>query len=119
MKGTGARSALGRRDERLPEVDQIVGDDAQANPALHAREPFVATAVQAMAALKQTDATFTAGAPLLSVAKPAFLLEAFTLRALGGPIGDGDALDSPGAGGVLVGLREKSGIGANQVGLAS
>ena len=47
----------------MTDVDQIVGDDAQADPALDAGQAFVATAVQAMASLEKTDTTFTASAP--------------------------------------------------------
>src|SRR6185437_12444145 len=89
------------------------------DPALHTREAFVATAVQAMAALEQTDATLATGSPLLGVAEPAFLLEPFALLALGGAIGDGEPLDSPSAGSVLVALREEGRVGGDQIGLAA
>ena len=56
------------------DVDEGVGDDAEADPALDARQTLVATAVQAVASLEKTDAALAAGAPLLSVAEPAFLL---------------------------------------------
>ena len=59
----------------MTDVDQVVGDDAQPDPALDAGHAFVATTVQAMASLEKTDTTFTAGAPFLRVAEPAFLLE--------------------------------------------
>ena len=88
-------AARGRSGECVPDIDQVVGDDAEADPALDARHAFVTASVQAMAALEQTDAALTAGAPSLSVTEPAFLLEAFALGTLGGAIGDGDPLDAP------------------------
>jgi hypothetical protein len=51
----GASSALSRRGECVTDVDQVIGDDAQADPALNAGQAFVATAVQAMTALEETD----------------------------------------------------------------
>ena len=111
----GTNSALGRGGERVADVDQVVGDDAQAHPALDARQALVATAVQAVAALEKTDATLTASAPLLSVAEPAFLFEPLALRTLGGAIGDGDSLDAEGAGRRLVVLGEERGIGGDEI----
>ena len=72
-----------------------------------------------MAALEKTDATFTAGAPSLGVAEPAFLLELLALSALGGAIGNGHSLDASSLSGILVALREEGGIGGDQVGLAA
>src|SRR5579883_1289292 len=110
---------VGRGGERMADVDQVVGDDAQADPALDAGHAFVAAAVQTMAALEQTDATFTPGAPSLGVAEPAFLLEPLSLSALGGAIGNGHSLDAPSLSGILVSLREEGGIGGDEVGLAA
>ena len=96
-------------------IDQVIGDDAQADPALDAGHAFVATAVQAVATFEQTDTTLAAGAPLLGVAEPAFLLEPLTLRALGGAIGDGDSFDAAGLRGEFIALREEGGISGDQI----
>ena len=112
----GASSALSRRGECATDVDQVIGDDAQADPALDAGQAFVATAVQAMAALEETDPAFAACAPLLSVAEPAFLLEPLSLRtALGREVGDGDSLDAADLRGERIAMREKGGIGGEQI----
>lgn len=101
----------------MTEVDQVVGDDAEADPALHARETFVATAVQAVAALEQTDAAFTAGAPLLGVAEPAFLLQSFALRAPPGrAIGDGHSLDARGSRAVSLRCEKKEASAVSRYG---
>jgi hypothetical protein len=85
--GFGARlgvvSAFGCDGECVADVDQVVGDDTEADPALDAGQAFVAAAVQAVASLQKADAAFTAGAPLLGVAEPTLLLEPIALRALG------------------------------------
>src|ERR1700745_33752 len=120
VKGVGSgESALGRGGERVADVDEVVGDDAQADPTLDAGHAFVAAAVEAGPTLEQTDAAFTASTPLLGVAEPALLLEPLALRAPGGAIGNGDSLDALGLGGILVALREEGGIGGDQVGLAT
>ena len=75
----------------MADVDQVVGDDTEADPALDARQALVATAVQAVAPFEKTDTALASGAPLLGVAEPAFLLEPLTLHAPGGAIRDGDS----------------------------
>jgi hypothetical protein len=59
--------------EHAPDVDHIIRDDAQADPALHAGVPFVSTAIQTMSAFHDTDAPLTPGAPFLPILEPAFL----------------------------------------------
>src|SRR5487761_267764 len=49
---------VARSGERVADVDQIVGKDAEAYPALDAGHAFVAAAVQTVAARKHTDAAF-------------------------------------------------------------
>ena len=65
----------------MADVDQVIGDDAEADPALDARHAFVATAVEAVASLEKTDAPFAAGAPFLRIAEPARLLQPLALCA--------------------------------------
>src|SRR6266404_1665562 len=114
-QGGWTNSALGRGGESVADVDQVVGDDAQAHPTLDARQALVATAVESMAALEKTDTTLTASAPLLGVAEPAFLLEALALHTFAGAIGDSDSLDAAGLRGELIALREERGIGGDEI----
>src|SRR3954462_15368739 len=76
--------------------DEVVGDDAEADPALHAGIAFVAAAVEAMAAFDHADAALAAGAPRLARPEPALLLLASAFGALGRAIGNADALDTLG-----------------------
>ena len=75
-------------------VDEVVGVDAKADPAVHSDEALVAATIEAMSALGDADASLTSGAPLLAVAEPALFLFAFALKALGRTIGNADALDA-------------------------
>lgn len=74
--GSGAmdlRLAFGT-GQRRPQIDEIVTEDPEADPALHARVAFVATAGESMAPLQQTDPPFTTRPPFLGLFEPAFLL---------------------------------------------
>jgi len=77
------------------DVDQVVGNHPEADPALDSGIPLVAAATQSMPSFDNADATLAAGPPFLAVAEPTLLLLAFALRALGGAVGDADALDAP------------------------
>ena len=68
----------------VPDVDEVVGDHAEPDPAPHSGVAFVAAAVEAVPALDHADAALAAGPPLLAVAEPALLLLALALGALGG-----------------------------------
>ena len=50
-----------------------------------------------MPSFDHADATLAAGPPFLAIAEPTLLLLAFALGALGGAVGDADALDAFGA----------------------
>ena len=56
------------------DVHQIVGDDPEANPAVHAVFSMVTTAVESMSAFQHTDPAFAADAPPLSPTEPALAL---------------------------------------------
>ena len=47
----------------VPDVDQVIGDDAEANPAVHADIALVAAAVKAVSPFCDADAALTTGAP--------------------------------------------------------
>src|ERR1700674_3485525 len=68
---------LDRLVQGAADVDEVVGDDAEANPAFHSGVALVAAAVEAMSAFGDADATLASGAPFLAVAEPALLLLAF------------------------------------------
>src|ERR1700730_14667179 len=65
------------------DVDEIISDHAEADPALHSGIASVAAAIQTVSPLDHADAPLASGAPFLAVAEPAFLLLAFALGALG------------------------------------
>src|ERR1700730_17008511 len=78
------------------DVDEVVGDHAETNPALHAGVAFVATAVETMSAFDDADAALTAGAPFLALAEPALFLLASALGTFGRAIGNADPFDALG-----------------------
>ena len=53
------------------DVHQIVGDDTEPDPSVHAVDTMVATAAQAVSTFEHTDATFAPDAPALPAAEPA------------------------------------------------
>src|SRR6266478_5376841 len=96
------------------DVDQVVGNHPEADPALHSGIPLVPAAIKSVPSLDHADATLASGTPFLAVAEPALLLLAFALGALRGAIGDADALDALGFGGRRVLGRVEAGIGRHQ-----
>ncbi len=75
-KSSGGRG--GRPAGQDPaEVDEVVGDDAESDPAFHTRLFFIAAAIQSVTALQHTDAAFAPGAPFLRLLEPALLLSLF------------------------------------------
>ena len=75
------------------DVDEVVGDHPEADPALHPGITLVSAAIEPVPALDHADASLASGAPFLAVAEPALLLFPFALAALGGAIGNADAFD--------------------------
>ena len=67
--GLGLR-VLGAGGQVLRDDVQIMGNDAQSDPALHAGGPVIATAVQPVAPFQSTDPPFNPGAPVASDPKP-------------------------------------------------
>src|SRR5258708_36518014 len=65
------------------DVHQIVGDDAEADPAMHAVDAMVATAAQTMSTFEHTDAAFASDAPALPAAEPALTFIGAPRRRLG------------------------------------
>ena len=55
-------------------VDEVIGDHAEPNPALHADLASVTATVEPVPSLDHTDASFASGAPLLAIARGAPML---------------------------------------------
>src|SRR3989442_10935045 len=108
--GEPRRGGLRSGGEHAADVDQVVGDDTEADPAFHAVGPFVATAIEAVPPLDDTDAPLTPGPPLLTVAEPALFLFALALRALGGSVRNADARDALRVRGRFIGARVERGV---------
>src|SRR5262245_31068857 len=104
--------------QRAADVDEVGGDHAEPDPALHAGLAPVAAAREAVPALDDADASLAPGAPFLTVAEPALLLLVSALNALGRAIGNAHAFDAPGFGGSLVAGGIERGIRSDQVGRA-
>src|SRR5438105_239509 len=97
------------------DVRQVAAMRPAADPALDTGIPLVPAATQSVPSLDHADATLASGPPFLAVAEPALLLLAFALGALGGAVGDADALDALGFRGRLVLGRVEAGIRRHQV----
>ena len=78
--GPAARASRSGTSERPPDVDQIVRDHAEADPAFHSFHAAVAAAAQSMPPLEYADAAFAAGSPTLRLLEPAALLQFLALR---------------------------------------
>ena len=97
-----------------PEVEHIVGNDTEPDPAVHPNVALVAASSEAVAPLDHADASFRPGAPFLTVAEPALPLLALALGALGRAIGNADALDAFRLRGRLIPERVECGIRCHQ-----
>lgn len=76
------------------DVDDVVGNDAEAYPSAHSDETPVATTGEAVSPLDDADAPFRSSAPFLTVAEPALSLFALAFRAFGRAIGNANAFDA-------------------------
>src|SRR5215471_14505971 len=54
-------------------IDEIIGDHAESDPALHSVFAFVPTTVEPVSPLGHADAALAAGPPILAVTEPALL----------------------------------------------
>src|ERR1022692_4445266 len=86
----GSGSCFRLAGEYSPDVDEIIGDHSEADPAFHTTITLVSTAVESVATLQHADSPFTAGPPFLPVAKPGFLLFPLPFGALRVAIGNAD-----------------------------
>jgi len=74
--------------ENPSDIDQVIADHTESDPALHATITSVPAAVEPVTALHHADAPFAAGPPFLPVAEPGFLLFPLPFGALGVAIGN-------------------------------
>ena len=67
----------------IADIDEIVGDDAEPDPAVDADITSIAASIETVSPLDHADPAFGPGAPFLAVAEPALSLLAFAFEALG------------------------------------
>ena len=65
------------------DMNDVVGDHPESDPAPSAIRSFIERSPQPMPAFENTDAAFTAGAPFLKLLEPALPLALLAGRALG------------------------------------
>ena len=65
--------------DRAADIDEIVGDDPEADPALHSIVAGISASLETVSAFAYTDASLAPGAPSLPAAEPSLLL--FSLAA--------------------------------------
>ena len=63
-------------------LTDVIGDDTEADPAVHSDVPLVAATIEAVSSFDHADAALGSGAPLLAVAEPTLSLLAFALYQL-------------------------------------
>src|SRR5215510_1052190 len=122
--GTAQDCCYGRLGGRLggdsvAEIDEIVGDDPEPDPALHSIVAGIAASVETMPTLADADAPLASGAPSLATAEPALLLLALAVGALGGAIGYANTFDASGVRRTLVLGGVEAGVSRDQVRYAS
>src|SRR6266852_2317922 len=98
------------RGQHPADIDEVIGNDSETDPAMHARVTFIEAAAESVTSLEHADAPFAADAPFLSFAEPALLLTLSTLRTSGAQIGNGDLGDSQLLCSRFVGSGEKAGV---------
>src|SRR5215469_3622541 len=75
------------------DMDEIVGDNSESYPTTDAGWSFVERPPQPVPAFENTDATFTARAPLLKLLEPTLLLALLAGGTFGVVAGNGDPAD--------------------------
>src|SRR5262249_42214789 len=114
MPSCGRRRVCEGRD-----VHQIVGDNAEAHPAVHAVFAMVTTAVESMSAFQYTDPAFAADAPPLSPTEPALALVCAPRGRLRTPTRQYDSAHTAVGCRPLVGRRAEAAITGGEIGGAS
>src|SRR6516162_1918869 len=80
--------------QRASDINEIIRDHTEPDPAFHSIITFVPAAIETVAPLGDADASLGSGPPFLTLAEPAFLLLAFAFCAFGGAIGNANAFDA-------------------------
>src|SRR6266496_4002391 len=96
------------------DVEEIVGDYAEPDPALHSVVTLVSAAIETIAPFHDADAALAAGPPFLAVAEPTLLLLALAFGALGRTIGNAHAFDAHRLCSCLVPARVEGGVCCDQ-----
>ena len=91
-RGGRLRGRLG--SDRTAKIDEVVGDDPEADPAPHSIIAAISAPLETVSALAHTDAPLTPRAPSLPVAEPSLLLLLLARGALAAAIGDADPFDA-------------------------
>src|SRR5712692_4573007 len=73
------------RGQHPADIDEVIGNDSQTHPAMHARVTFIEAAAESVASLEHADAPFAADAPFLSLAEPPLPFGAFDAAHFGCP----------------------------------
>ena len=95
MQARGRTSAQARLLGQVgTDMNEVVGDHAQADPSLYSAISPVDAAPKTMSALQNADASLTTGSPFLSGFEPALLLFALSLGAFCVATRDTYALDA-------------------------
>ena len=100
---------------RPANIDEVIGDHAESDPAPHPVIALIQASVESVPPLEHADASFASRPPFLSSLKPAFLLLTLERGALGGTARNGNTFHS-----ILLRLgyilgRIESGIARNQM----
>src|SRR6266550_594087 len=113
--GGVARAFLGSeaRGQHPSDIDEVIGNDSETDPAMHACITFIEAAAESVASFEHADAPFATDAPFLSFAEPALLLTLSPLRTLGAEKRNGDLSNSQLLRRRFVGGREKSGVASH------
>src|SRR5881628_3073609 len=98
------------RVQHPADIDEVIGNDSETDPAMHARVTFIEAAAESVAPLEHADAPFATDAPFLSSPEPALLLALSPLHTAGTQIGNRHLCDSQLLRRRFVGGREKSGV---------
>jgi hypothetical protein len=73
--------------EQLAHADEVIGNNTETNPPLHAVLPTIAAAIQTVPQFQYADTTFASGPPALASFKPAALVPLPSSFAPGVPAG--------------------------------
>src|SRR5262249_19529247 len=84
----------GLGSDRAADVDEVVRDDPESDPALHAVVATITATLEPMPTLADADASLASGTPSLPVAEPTLLLLMLAAGTLGSVVGNAHALDT-------------------------